>query len=620
MSKIFCYSLDFKKKEKEFANLDALLKEIVGVKDQAEKAVDNPDVSYHGFRLISEEKLPSLFATIISERTEKIKNDYVDNITTLESEIKTLQKNERKHTTKVSVLKEEFEEDMAKSVSKSEKELADLIKKQTETVNSLEKTHAKKLDDLTLKFQKDIKDLLDTNESDKLTYVKKLESYSNELKGTIKEYNSKLSIIKDKHNLKSDKYQKELITKLQSEVKNKEILIQKLEFKLNEIVKSSKQLEELVNKMIVNENTISKNKKELVDFKVDSYIKEVENSTDTYQEIKVSELIEDTKISIEPLFLTTPVDKKENIETNNSQTLIFSKKDTTLIEKNGVPVSKANSDKVEQKPLEKETKPLEKEQETVKPNVKEDRYLIISNVAVLKNKFFETLSSNDKGVALFNYFNKGLGKNDLPYKDLDTYLKDKDVLLAILKLMQVHNKSYKELEKELDLEMSKEVFSVLAPTRIEFNTFFGIKDQVTVKEEPKKVEKVKESEKETLVKQSKKDNLEFDWKEFRLNYERTDDVKLILSKDSISIREASVFLSIPAAQVKNMISVMVQVGEKSGYTKEFKNNSLLSPNELLLLIVSEGWLQSSTRVNKSETLQSIIVNLFPSWLEYRNSK
>ena len=104
MSKIYCYSLDFHKKEKEFLNIDDLLKNIVGAKAQAEKALNNPDLSYRGFRLISEDKLNTLLPIIISTKSEKIKNDYVDNIAYLEGKIKKLEKAERKSSIKMDVL------------------------------------------------------------------------------------------------------------------------------------------------------------------------------------------------------------------------------------------------------------------------------------------------------------------------------------------------------------------------------------------------------------------------------------------------------------------------------------------------------------------------------------
>ena len=89
-------------------------------------------------------------------------------------------------------------------------------------------------------------------------------------------------------------------------------------------------------------------------------------------------------------------------------------------------------------------------------------------------------------------------------------------------------------------------------------------------------------------------------------------MKLLFGRESISLREAGATIQIPSDQIKRMMGTLKALN----YNRKFNNNNLLTPDELLLFIVSDGWYRASLKRGSGESLQSIIKKLYPSWLEF----
>lgn len=597
MSKVFCYSLDFHKKEKEFESMDLLLKEVVGAKEQANKALDNPELSYRGFRLVSADKISTILAEVISSRSEKIKKDYVDNITDLEKKIKTFEKSERKQEFKVDSLVQDHIEELNKLTTSFEKDKKELEKNHKEELDTYKKDFDANIKSMDETYKKDLDTLTKEKDSEKEDLIARFDKYSSDTRLEISKYNRNVSSIKDNYNLSLKEINSEHEKAIKELIENKNILITNINNRLFNLTETTNRLIKIVNTMVGLENKVfGKNTNE---------IKELYKRTKTddyeYKEGIISSLEKTVEpISIEPLAYTVIFDKEENtIDKEIVKDKVF------------VDVPKIESKTVVEKP--KNVEPIIKVVEkTVESTPKVLDYMLDKKIKVLTVSEYNSKDVVIKSVYLFDMVSLGAKIADLKlaYSHVEKDLTDDAIQTKILHRANENGALYSDIKDLVSEEIAKDKMKIIKLTRKEYNDFFGIKE-VEPKEE---INKIIEED----VPTNSNETVDFEWEQFKNKFVKTEYLKLMFSKDSISLKEASSSLTIPATQLKNMIGVLKQLG----YEKVYNNDALLTPDELLLLIVAGGWLQnlSNMRKNNGESLKSLMTALYPSWKKYVDSK
>lgn len=585
MSKIYCYSLDFHKKEKEFLNIDDLLKNIVGAKAQAEKALNNPDLSYRGFRLISEDKLNTLLPIIISTKSEKIKNDYVDNITYLEGKIKKLEKAERKSSIKMDVLKDDHNAEIENLKNNYNKDKEKLIKEHEKAIYDLQKESDINIQSITDKYIRELNNVKKEKEQLAISTNNAIEKYTKEIRMEISEYNKKLAVLKDTHNAKLEKIYQEKESEFNKILNNKELFINKMIYNLDDITKTVNELTGIINVLLDNENKEMGTLISKIDNKSIRALKGI--SKDNKQYLKVDMEILHTKVnnlSINPLMITSTFD-------------------TSVLENSDVEFDMDSIKKVEIKKEEPKPEPIK-----------------LNGVEILEEKVYEKFSNKDKINYLIDITNKGVDLKKLAniFPSLEKDLNNKLFISEIISISVSNNQKYLDIKDLVKEPIAKELAQTIIPSKTEYNKYFGIAE---IAKTDNKVEVVNKKEVtdsvETIIEQDRKSVIEnkdtiFDWAVFKGKYVRTNEMKLLFSRESVSLREAGATIQIPSDQIKRMMGTLKSLN----YNRRFNNNNLLTPDELLLFIVSDGWYRASLKRGSEESLQSIIKKLYPSWLEF----
>lgn len=587
MSKIYCYSLDFHKKEKEFLNIDDLLKTIVGAKAQAEKALNNPDLSYRGFRLISEDKLNTLLPIIISTKSEKIKNDYVDNITYLEGKIKKLEKAERKSSIKMDVLKEDHNAEIENLKNNYNKDKEKLIKEHEKAISDLQKESDINIQSITDKYMRELNNVKKEKEQLAVSTNDAIEKYTKEIRMEISEYNKKLAVLKDTHNAKLEKIYQEKEAEFDKILNNKELFINKMIYNLDDITKTVNELTGIINVLLDNENKEMGTSISKIDNKSIRALKGI--FKDNKQYLNVDMEILHTKVnnlSINPLMITSTFD-------------------TSVLENSDVEFDMDSIKKVEIKKEEPKSEPIK-----------------LNGVEILEEKVYEKFSNKDKINYLIDITNKGVDLKKLAniFTSLEKDLNNKLFISEIISISVSNNQKYLDIKDLVKEPIAKELAQTIIPSKSEYNKYFGIVELVKTDNKVKVVNKKEVTDSvETIIEQDRNSVIEnkdtsFDWAVFKGKYVRTNEMKLLFSRESVSLREAGATIQIPSDQIKRMMGTLKSLN----YNRRFNNNNLLTPDELLLFIVSDGWYRASLKRGSEESLQSIIKKLYPSWLEFIN--
>lgn len=587
MSKIYCYSLDFHKKEKEFLNIDDLLKNIVGAKAQAENALNNPDLSYRGFRLISEDKLNTLLPIIISTKSEKIKNDYVDNITYLEGKIKKLEKAERKSSIKMDVLKDDHNVEIENLKNNYNKDKEKLIKEHEKAIYDLQKESDINIQSITDKYMKELNNVKKEKEQLAISTNVAIEKYTKEIRMEISEYNKKLAVLKDTHNAKLEKIYQAKESEFDKILNNKELFINKMIYNLDDITKTVNELTGIINVLLDNENKEMGTSIPEINNKSIRVLKGI--SKDNKQYLNVDREILHTKVnnlSINPLMITSTFD-------------------TSVLENSDVEFDMDSIKKVEIKKEEPKSEPIK-----------------LNGVEILEEKVYEKFSNKDKINYLIDITNKGVDLKKLAniFPSLEKDLNNKLFISEIISISVSNNQKYLDIKDLVKEPIAKELAQTIIPSKSEYNKYFGIAELVKTDNKVKVVNKKEVTDSvENIIEQDRTSVIEnkdtsFDWAVFKGKYVRTNEMKLLFSRESVSLREAGATIQIPSDQIKRMMGTLKSLN----YNRRFNNNNLLTPDELLLFIVSDGWYRASLKRGSEESLQSIIKKLYPSWLEFIN--
>lgn len=602
MSRIVCYTLDFKEKYKTFNNLEELTTELIGVKDQAEKALDNVSLSYRGYRLISEDKLDTTLSQVVNSVDKKLKDDYINAITELETKIKKLEKNERKTIVKIEALNDDNESKIEEIKNNHKAELESLKTNYESNLNDLKVNHDSKIKNLNIVFNKEKSELLAKQEQDTSDLTAKYET-------KIIELNSKYEQLTESLKLEIENYIKNT-TKL-TEDYNKKVQLKEIEYqeKINillnnkEIAQNNLKLKLVatmnqVNSLIVVLNTILKNEASTLGTSASTLdlldvmkIKKLSNSIRDYSDMKI----------------VNPLAEKLNPLQFKQTTPDFSE-------------IKATS-KTSNEPEVKE-KPKQTEQKDVTIIIKkEPKKLVVNGLKLLSVPEFESLTVDKKASYIYSLTEKQITLDDIDgyYPTLPSDLKNEILIKNILETTHRNGKKYKYIQSIVPREIAEELFSTIAKTKIEFNNFFNILPKPEVNNTPKnelvtdKTSSSPENIEETSL-SSENIPVVFDWVRFKEKYLKTEYTQLMFKKDALTIKDACNLSEIPLIQLKNMLGLL----QNLGYTREFKNESLLSKDEVLFLIVTDGWAKSNKKIKRQagDNLRVMMEQLYPSWLKY----
>lgn len=596
MGKIYCYSLDFHTKEEEFESLDVLLENIAGAKEQAVNALNNKDASYRGYRLVSEEALGSFLPTLISNRSEKIRSDYVDSITELETKIKKLEKAERKSLVKLDVLKDDHQVEISNINKQAKEDEENLTKDYEGKLQKLDVENKNNLQKIEKENKNTLLKLLSEHDNEKEQINKQIEKYSNDVQNEVNRYMEKLSAEQTEYN----KQLAILFAKKEENIKrvieNKELFIKKLKEDIFTLTNQFNSLKNLMDTIIKNESPVTEKEHPVITFKGLSKDKLNFEKTN-YLPVDSQQLKAKPKpFKTENLTLESKYEKNEVV--------------------GKVELPKEEVKKVEETIVAPEVKELEKVEVSYKP-----RYL--NNVEVKSNEDYLGLSLKEKALYLYQIREVTLEELVKLYPTVIENLKGIQLCREILHVVNDDKKNFSEVAHYLNLEVAKSEFQTISTTRVQYNKFFNLSEDLpTISVESVPISKEDSDNVEKIISDSKKTNIlkgtGFDWVTFKEKYVRTEELKLIFSRETISLNEASTLVEASAIQIRNMLGVLKNLG----YTRQYKNESLLTTDEILILLVSMGYFKSSrnAKSKSSESLQSIITKLYPSWKSYIENK
>lgn len=602
MSKIYCYSLDFHKKEKEFEDIDSLLKSIVGAKEQANNALNNPDLSYRGFRLISEDKLNVLLPQILTTKSEKIKSDYVDNIAKLEGKIKKLEKSERKSTVKMDVLKDDHESELKELTKKFSDEKELLNKEHINKVNKLQEDSDSKIAELTKNYLNDVEKIKNAKDSEMKKVIDIIEKYTKDVRMEISEYNKNLAILKDNHNAQLEDIYEQKEAEYKKILDNKDLFTSKIKYNLNDMGKTVSELIDIINIMISNENKEMGTEVPNVRLEKEIILANLDKVSGKYTPLNEKALLgKSDKLSLDPLMITSTFDIDD----------IYGKQVEVV-------TKVESSEKTKDVPREKISIKVESPRKSA----------IVNGKPLITNDKYESMSVEDKVKYLIDIrpTEYDLQKMCKEYPNLEKELNNRVFLKTVIGESIKQNLYYKDIKDLVKENIAKNLSQTVILSRVDYNKYFDIVEVVGKADNSENTptpitnnnsKEVPADSVESIIEQDRKQvnqnkDVDFDWNAFKGKYVRTEEMKLLFGRESISLREASATINVPSGQIKLMMGTLKTLN----YIRRFNNPNLLTPDELLLFIVTDGWYKASIKRNSEESLQKILKKLYPSWLEF----
>lgn len=603
--RIYCYSLDFQKEENSFDSLEELLKEYIGVREQAEKALNNPEMSYRGLRLISEDSLHKHLPLILSNKAERIKNDYVDSITKLESQIKQLEKKERKADVKLDVLKDDYKGEIAKLVTENKKEIEEINSKYDSEIKGIKSENQKRLEAIIEEHKSEVEDLSKKQLLEAEDFAKNLEKYTSDVNEEILRYETEMEKTKNEYNNTLEKMHKENLSNVYNLLEDKNIFISNLSHDLDLITRKVEDLTLIISNIFKEESETTGEDIVELTIKNDRKFKNTSKKKHLYLNKEVEELVnKPVPFTIRKIDLKSEYKKQNKEESMPVETVLENVKSVKNKEIN---VIVDTPKKVEVVPKSRLYKGLE----------------------ILTPKEYLDKSEVEIARYIYKMFSKGitLGELSEEYASLTTDLHKKNIVREIIDLAKRDGKTYNEIKDLIELDTKDVVVQSSFSSKREFNLFFGIselpEDRGLASSKTAIVEKTPVEKASDIIKKDprNKEGMNgglFDWEAFKNKYTRTEEIKLIFQRESLSLKDASILMNIPPNQIKSML----QVVKTLGHERTYNNESLITPDELMLLLVSDGYLKSSRNIKSKETinLKTMISSLYPSWKQYTQNK
>lgn len=602
MGNIVCLDKDYQI-HKVYDNLDLLLEEIKGSKTQAQKALEDPTLSFRGFKLVEQEKLPNVYSNLYHEKVESLRNEYGGTIEDLENKLKESTKTERKAKFRVDELEDDYSAKYTETKEAYEKEQNRLKNLHNSEKETLDDMYKKYIEDLKNQHVDSINDLKKQAKSSDEDIIKVYTEHTKALNETISEYISEQAKQKAEHEKAVTELSKAYDAKINAIFVNINNLNAYLENKRKQMLNKVSSLMEVMTTMVKGDKKVYLlDSDTLPTLKEDIKVSDVNDSNkyafdkDT-KEIKLDDYLPNTLKSIEKVG-SEGLPKEPAILTEKK---IVEKELPKLAEA----TVKESAVKIPETPI--------KNPEPVKEEIKAPEPVSVKGILLKDKSDYAALTTGAKGFYLSNLMLKGLTVSDLDY--FETVLEDinGEVADVIISELVAHKKTYSayaDFLKELNLER------ILNNLNIEQKE----KDAFLEKEQEPEAE-LKDvtpsnpsdyaTEKKTTSEQGlPKGAINFNWGKYIEILNQNVDMEELLDKDTLTMRDLQTVIDVPSKQILGMLGVLKNLG----YQKDFSNERVVSKLETILLIVVAS---SHSSQQGKESLEDLINKLYPSWVQFR---
>lgn len=608
MDKIVCLDKDYQI-HKVYDNLDLLLEEIKGSKTQAQKALEDPTLSFRGFKLVEQEKLPSVYANLYHEKVESLRNEYGETIEDLEQKLKESSKTERKAKFRVDELEDDYSTKYKAIKESHEKEQNNLKAKYNNEKEELDNSFKQFIEDLKSQHTLSVNDLKKQASVSEESVIAAYTEHTNELNKTISEYISEQEKKKVEHETAVTELNKSYTTKIENILANVNTLNAYLENNRNSLLNKVSSLMEVMVKMVNGDKKVY-----LLD---EDKLPELSETITTKTLIDPKEYVfkeDKTIINIEDYLPKEPKKiekaKSDNLPKEpkvlNEKSIVEKELPTYTIAETPVKVYTETEVKVVDKVV--ETKTVEKE---TPKEIKKVEPTYVKGILLKEKDAYTELTDGAKGLYLANLMIKGLTVKDLE-NHLGNVVSDikGEVADVVVSELVSQNKTYSIYLDFLNGLNLVDVTNRLNLSKEEKDLFLE-KEPVEFKDVTPKNPAEFETEKKTVSENGLPAGaINFNWGKYIDRITQNVDMEELLDKETVTLRDLQEVISVPSKQILGMLGVLKNLG----YKKDFSNERVVSNIETTLLIVVAS---SHSSQQGKESLEDLINKLYPSWVQYR---
>lgn len=557
---IYCFDSTFSKIEHRFDSIDELLKVLVGSRNLADKALNDPENSYRGFRLVDESKIAETIQKVYADKNSVLEKEFGDKIESLESEVKRIKKERSKAVFKVEELQLDNDSKIADVKASGEKELVELSQIQDKILTETLEEHEVEKSELTQRHEAIVKNIKYQTEKE-----------HSELVGQVKSLE---------------------LEKIRIEEDYKHQLVERRREHLNELEKTQKKHK------TNNENILS--------ISMDIQ-KDYEDFTQIIQNIINKDKVKYSEIFDSLNFLDkNPIHKNSQAKTTEKALDTIKNpakkevKETVKLAKQIVPEKVA----VVEKPI-----VVEKVKEVVPEQVVFKNKPTIKGVELILNAEYLGYTQKEKVDYIAGLYRKGLLKEDFvtEYTSYKYDLENKNLVVSLIHRLYSLGIEHVTYEVDFNKDLVQEALKTYKVPTAKINAYLNLIDRT------KDIAKEPEVKAEILShsKNNPKRNNPFKWAKFLGVLESKESVNYILAKPTIQIKELT-----PATKFsEEVLSEIINLLKKEGYTKAFPNERVLDKQEALFVIATASIATS----NKNTTYGQTVSILYPSWKNYLNT-
>lgn len=557
---IYCFDSTFSKIEHRFDSIDELLKVLVGSRNLADKSLNDPENSYRGFRLVDESKIAETIQKVYADKNSVLEKEFGDKIESLESEVKRIKKERSKAVFKVEELQLDNDSKIADVKASGEKELVELSQIQDKILTETLEEHEVEKSELTQRHEAIVKNIKYQTEKE-----------HSELVGQVKSLE---------------------LEKIRIEEDYKHQLVERRREHLNELEKTQKKHK------TNNENILS------ISMAIQ---KDYEDFTQIIQNIINKDKVKYSEIFDSLNFLDkNPIHKNSQAKTTEKALDTIKNpakkevKETVKLSKQIVPEKVA----VVEKPI-----VVEKVKEVVPEQVVFKNKPTIKGVELILNAEYLGYTQKEKVDYIAGLYRKGLLKEDFvtEYTSYKYDLENKNLVVSLIHRLYSLGIEHVTYEVDFNKDLVQEALKTYKVPTAKINAYLNLIDRT------KDIAKEPEVKAEILnhSKNNPKRNNPFKWAKFLGVLESKESVNYILAKPTIQIKELT-----PATKFsEEVLSEIINLLKKEGYTKSFPNERVLDKQEALFVIATASIATS----NKNTTYGQTVSILYPSWKNYLNT-
>lgn len=608
MSKIVCLDSNYKV-HKVYENLDALLKEVKGSKTQAHAALEDTSKSFRTYKLIYEDKLPEVLASLYQGKLSEVRDEYKGTIENLEKEVKNLTKKDRKAKFKLDSVEDDYTQKITELNKKKDDELQALALKKDKEKSDLLDSHNNEVSKIKEAFDTNIEDLKKQSKLSQEELITKYTEHIDTLTAKYKEYEAKVES-KENDYLKAvdnmeEKY-KQAISTLLNNIQN---LTNYLEVNRKHLINRVVELADILSEIVerdVETYALDESDTPLVDLEVVKILDVPplhSIGVEKVSEVDKAVLGKNEKLELPTAELPTQPKDIDAGELPEYKEPV--KEETVQAKPEKVEVAKEVESKEVKEPVsaeKEENKVVEIKREWAEPEQVEDTPTYVNGTQLKTKPDYQALSENAQALYLINLIKKGIRLCDI--ESLGDVKRGITESLASTLISELISEGipYSKVADYLDHVDVQGILNKLGVHQKEMDKFL---ENTTVREEDVATEEDDSELPEGAIK--------FDWEKYINILNQNVDMEELLDKNTITIPDLQRVISVPSRQILGMISVLKGLG----YEKDFHNERVVSKMETILLIVV-----SSTHGSQkgNESIRDIVEKLYPSWVKYRKEQ